>query len=261
MPQKTAHYAPRARKFSPRGWRSQNAVWYLSQNDNFSSLNIITIFLQTISTSWKNVRIQQTPTTSQMRFFPNNEQFPNGNPGNGRGGGGIQFPSHRYTLSSLIPWLKVYSAYREILRKYPQRYPSIPRDNVILVIKGWGRLSFDRGYLGLNFCSLAGESCMCASVCELEERWNNGGLLLLQIYQDDTSREKTLQLMANMSGAQIVSAGSAIHNKMSPALEGPLALHASTPVSYPGAVSPTQTHTRDLLNRWRGIHVLHTHAL
>lgn len=41
-----------------------------------------------------------------------------------------------------------------------------------------------------------------------------------------------------MSSAQIVSAGSAIHNKMPPALVGPLALHASTPVSYPGAVSP-----------------------
>jgi len=41
-----------------------------------------------------------------------------------------------------------------------------------------------------------------------------------------------------MSSAQIVSAGSAIHNKMPPALVGPLALHASPPVSYPGAVSP-----------------------
>lgn len=44
--------------------------------------------------------------------------------------------------------------------------------------------------------------------------------------------------MSSMSSAQIVSAGSAIHNKMPPALVGPLALHASTPVSYPGAVSP-----------------------
>lgn len=44
--------------------------------------------------------------------------------------------------------------------------------------------------------------------------------------------------MSGMSSAQIVSAGSAIHNKMPPALVGPLALHASTPVSYPGAVSP-----------------------
>lgn len=43
--------------------------------------------------------------------------------------------------------------------------------------------------------------------------------------------------MSSMSSAQIVSAGSAIHNKMPPALVGPLALHASTPVSYPGAVS------------------------
>lgn len=46
--------------------------------------------------------------------------------------------------------------------------------------------------------------------------------------------------MSNMSSAQIVSAGSSIHNKMTPALVGHLALHASTPVSYPGAVSPDQ---------------------
>lgn len=63
----------------------------------------------------------------------------------------------------------------------------------------------------------------------------------MQICQDDTAREKTLQLMASMTSAQIVSAGGAIHNKMSPVLEGPLALHASTPVSYPAAVSSKNT--------------------
>lgn len=60
----------------------------------------------------------------------------------------------------------------------------------------------------------------------------------LKICQDHAAKEKALQTMSSMSSAQIVSAGSAIHNKMSPALVGPLALHASTPVSYPGAVSP-----------------------
>ncbi|TGZ48893.1 Uncharacterized protein DBV15_08310 [Temnothorax longispinosus] len=53
--------------------------------------------------------------------------------------------------------------------------------------------------------------------------------------QDHAAKEKALQTMSSMSSAQIVSAGSAIHNKMPPALVGPLALHASTPVSYPGA--------------------------
>ncbi|XP_043581195.1 protein scalloped isoform X2 [Bombus pyrosoma] len=52
---------------------------------------------------------------------------------------------------------------------------------------------------------------------------------------DHAAKEKALQTMSSMSSAQIVSAGSAIHNKMPPALVGPLALHASTPVSYPGA--------------------------
>lgn len=60
----------------------------------------------------------------------------------------------------------------------------------------------------------------------------------LEICQDHAAKEKALQTMSSMSSAQIVSAGSAIHNKMPPALVGPLALHASTPVSYPGAVSP-----------------------
>lgn len=60
----------------------------------------------------------------------------------------------------------------------------------------------------------------------------------LKICQDHAAKEKALQTMSSMSSAQIVSAGSAIHNKMPPALVGPLALHASTPVSYPGAVSP-----------------------
>jgi len=60
----------------------------------------------------------------------------------------------------------------------------------------------------------------------------------LEICQDHVAKEKALQTMSSMSSAQIVSAGSAIHNKMPPALVGPLALHASTPVSYPGAVSP-----------------------
>ncbi|KAF3421154.1 hypothetical protein E2986_06917 [Frieseomelitta varia] len=55
---------------------------------------------------------------------------------------------------------------------------------------------------------------------------------------DHAAKEKALQTMSSMSSAQIVSAGSAIHNKMPPALVGPLALHASTPVSYPGA-TPT----------------------
>lgn len=59
----------------------------------------------------------------------------------------------------------------------------------------------------------------------------------LKICQDHAAKEKALQTMSSMSSAQIVSAGSAIHNKMPPALVGPLAL-ASTPVSYPGAVSP-----------------------
>ncbi|XP_043581204.1 transcriptional enhancer factor TEF-1 isoform X6 [Bombus pyrosoma] len=54
---------------------------------------------------------------------------------------------------------------------------------------------------------------------------------------DHAAKEKALQTMSSMSSAQIVSAGSAIHNKMPPALVGPLALHASTPVSYPGATS------------------------
>lgn len=54
--------------------------------------------------------------------------------------------------------------------------------------------------------------------------------------------------MSSMSSAQIVSAGSAIHNKMPPALVGPLALHASTPVSYPGAVSPD--HGKPLGNKF-----------
>ncbi|XP_014482453.1 PREDICTED: transcriptional enhancer factor TEF-1 isoform X1 [Dinoponera quadriceps] len=52
---------------------------------------------------------------------------------------------------------------------------------------------------------------------------------------DHATKEKTLQTMSNMSSAQIVSAGSSIHNKMTPTLVGHLALHASTPVSYPGA--------------------------
>ncbi|XP_008548186.1 transcriptional enhancer factor TEF-1 isoform X1 [Microplitis mediator] len=51
---------------------------------------------------------------------------------------------------------------------------------------------------------------------------------------DHVTKEKTLQTMSSMSSAQIVSAGSVIHNKMTPALMGTLALHASTP-SYPGA--------------------------
>lgn len=50
--------------------------------------------------------------------------------------------------------------------------------------------------------------------------------------------------MSNMSSAQIVSAGSSIHNKMTPALVGHLALHASTPVSYPGAVSPNHSERK-----------------
>lgn len=62
----------------------------------------------------------------------------------------------------------------------------------------------------------------------------------MKICQDHATKEKTLQTMSNMSSAQIVSAGSSIHNKMTPALVGHLALHASTPVSYPGAVSPDQ---------------------
>lgn len=62
----------------------------------------------------------------------------------------------------------------------------------------------------------------------------------IKICQDHATKEKTLQTMSNMSSAQIVSAGSSIHNKMTPALVGHLALHASTPVSYPGAVSPDQ---------------------
>ncbi|XP_014209220.1 transcriptional enhancer factor TEF-1 isoform X2 [Copidosoma floridanum] len=52
---------------------------------------------------------------------------------------------------------------------------------------------------------------------------------------DHMTKEKTLQTISCMSSAQIVSTGSAIHNKMPPALVGPLALHASTPVSYPGS--------------------------
>lgn len=44
--------------------------------------------------------------------------------------------------------------------------------------------------------------------------------------------------MSSLSSAQIVSTGSSIHNKLPHAFVGPLALHASTPVSYPGAVSP-----------------------
>lgn len=63
-------------------------------------------------------------------------------------------------------------------------------------------------------------------------------VIALEICQDHAAKEKALQTMSSMSSAQIVSAGSAIHNKMPPALVGPLALHASTPVSYPGAVSP-----------------------
>jgi len=59
----------------------------------------------------------------------------------------------------------------------------------------------------------------------------------LEICQDHAAKEKALQTMSSMSSAQIVSAGSAIHNKM-PLMGGTLALHASTPVSYPGAVSP-----------------------
>lgn len=59
----------------------------------------------------------------------------------------------------------------------------------------------------------------------------------LKICQDHAAKEKALQTMSSMSSAQIVSAGSAIHNKMPPALVGPLAL-ASTPASFPGAVSP-----------------------
>ncbi|KAL6448435.1 hypothetical protein ACFW04_000391 [Cataglyphis niger] len=55
-----------------------------------------------------------------------------------------------------------------------------------------------------------------------------------EISDDHAAKEKALQTMSSMSSAQIVSAGSAIHNKMPPALVGPLAL-ASTPVSYPGA--------------------------
>ena len=51
--------------------------------------------------------------------------------------------------------------------------------------------------------------------------------------------------MSTMSSAQIVSAGSAIHNKMPSALIGHLALHASTPVSYPGAVSPLLTRKKN----------------
>ncbi|KYN19970.1 Transcriptional enhancer factor TEF-1 [Trachymyrmex cornetzi] len=51
---------------------------------------------------------------------------------------------------------------------------------------------------------------------------------------DHAAKEKALQTMSSMSSAQIVSAGSAIHNKM-PLMGGTLALHASTPVSYPGA--------------------------
>lgn len=59
----------------------------------------------------------------------------------------------------------------------------------------------------------------------------------LKICQDHAAKEKALQTMSSMSSAQIVSAGSAIHNKMPPALVGPLAL-ASNPASFPGAVSP-----------------------
>lgn len=85
---------------------------------------------------------------------------------------------------------------------------------------------------------------------------------LCECRQDHAAKEKALQTMSSMSSAQIVSAGSAIHNKMPPALVGPLALHASTPVSYPGAVSPrvqdrSEAHARLSFS----LYLYHAHSL